>query len=89
MRSRTPFGVMQSTRICSRCGGRGKIIKEPCKKCGGKGRVRVTKQLEVNIPAGIDDGQTFLVRGQGDHGVNNGPAGDVAVTVTVRPEPAV
>ncbi len=87
VRSRTPFGVMQSTRTCSRCGGRGKIIKEPCKKCGGKGRVRVTKQLEVNIPAGIDDGQTFLVRGQGDHGVNNGPAGDVAVTVTVRPDP--
>lgn len=38
-------------------------------------------------PAGIDDGQTFLVRGQGDHGINNGPAGDVAVTVTVRPDP--
>ncbi len=84
---RTPFGVMQSTGACTRCGGKGKIIKEPCQKCGGKGRVRVTKKLEVNIPAGIDDGQTFLVRGQGDHGINNGPSGDVAVTVTVRPDP--
>ncbi len=82
-----PFGVMQTSAACPHCGGKGKIIKNPCKKCGGKGRVRVTRKLDINIPAGIDDGQTFLVRGQGDHGINNGPAGDVAVTVTVRPDP--
>ena len=79
--------VMQTVRTCPHCGGKGKIIKNPCKKCGGKGRVHVTRKLDINIPAGIDDGQTFLVRGQGDHGINNGPAGDVAVTVTVRPDP--
>ena len=87
VQQRTPFGVMQTVRTCPHCGGKGKIIKNPCKKCGGKGRVRVTRKLDINIPAGIDDGQTFLVRGQGDHGINNGPAGDVAVTVTVRPDP--
>ena len=87
VQQRTPFGVMQTVRTCPHCGGKGKVIKNPCKKCGGKGRVRVSRKLEINIPAGIDDGQTFLVRGQGDQGINNGPAGDVAVTVTVRPDP--
>ena len=51
------------------------------------GRVRKTRTLEVSVPAGIDDGQTFVLRGQGDHGVNGGPAGDVNVTVSVRPDP--
>lgn len=81
---RTPFGMMQSARPCSRCGGTGKIIKDPCKKCNGAGRIRKTAKLEVNVPAGIDDGQTFVLRGQGDHGLNGGPAGDVNVTVSVR-----
>ena len=84
---RTPFGMMQSTTTCSRCGGKGKIIRDPCKKCSGSGRVRVTKKLEISVPAGIDDGQTFVLRGQGDAGRNGGPSGDVNVTVTVRPDP--
>ncbi len=84
---RTPFGVIQSTGSCSRCAGKGKIIRDPCTKCKGLGRVRVSKTLDVNIPAGIDNGQTFVLRGQGDHGVNGGPAGDVNVVVSVRPDP--
>lgn len=83
---RTPFGMMQSVRTCTRCGGRGKIISNPCKKCAGKSRVRVTKKFEVNIPAGIDDGQTFVQRDLGDAGMNGGPAGNLRVTVTVRPD---
>lgn len=51
------------------------------------GRVRKSVKLEVDVPAGIDNGQTFVLRGQGDHGVNGGPAGDVNVTVSVRPDP--
>ena len=51
------------------------------------GRVRKSVKLEVDVPAGIDNGQTFVLRGQGDHGVNGGPAGDLNVTVTVRPDP--
>ena len=81
---RTPFGTVQTARACSRCGGKGTIIKDPCKDCGGKGRLRKSKTLEVSIPAGIDNGQSFVLRGEGDHGVNNGPAGDCVVTVTVR-----
>ena len=84
---RTPFGVIQSSRPCDRCGGKGKIIKTPCTSCRGLGRVRRTTKVSVNVPAGIDDGQTFVMRGQGDHGVNGGPAGDLNVTVSVRPDP--
>ncbi len=84
---RTMFGVIQSTKTCPRCGGRGKTIKNPCAKCGGAGRVRRPRKLEIAIPAGIDDGQVFAIRGQGDNGLNGGPPGDVNVTVTVRPDP--
>lgn len=84
---RTPFGVVQTSRTCSRCGGKGSIIQDTCKTCGGKGRLRKSKTLEVSVPAGIDDGQSFVLRGEGDHGLNNGPAGDCVVTVNVRPDP--
>ena len=87
VRRQSFMGVMQMRQPCSRCGGTGKVIKNPCQRCGGKGRVRVTRKLTVNVPAGIDDGQTFVVRGEGDHGTNGGPAGDVQVTVSVRPDP--
>lgn len=84
---RTMFGVIQSTKTCPRCNGRGKQIKKPCMKCGGAGRIRRPRKLEIAIPAGIDDGQVFAIRGQGDNGLNGGPSGDVNVTVTVRPDP--
>lgn len=84
---RTPFGMVQTAKACPRCGGKGTIIREPCKDCSGKGRVRKSKTLEVSIPAGIDDGQSFVLRGEGDQGLNNGPAGDCVVTVSVRPDP--
>ncbi|MCL2579134.1 MAG: molecular chaperone DnaJ [Oscillospiraceae bacterium] len=85
--SRTPFGVMQSSKACQRCGGKGTVVTSPCKTCVGKGRVRATRSIEVNVPAGIDDGQSFVLRGEGDHGLNNGPAGDCLVRVSVRPDP--
>ncbi|MBR5485980.1 MAG: molecular chaperone DnaJ [Oscillospiraceae bacterium] len=84
VQQRTPFGVMQAVRTCSRCAGKGKIVKDPCKTCAGKGRVRITKKLEVTIPAGIDHGQTFALRGQGDEGINGGPAGDLNITVIME-----
>ena len=83
---RTPFGVMQSQQPCTRCGGKGKLIKTPCKVCHGSGRVATKKTLEVSIPKGIDDDQSFALRGMGDAGSNGGPAGDVIVMVTVRPD---
>ena len=83
---RTPFGVMQSQQPCTRCGGKGKLIKTPCKVCHGSGRVATKKTLEVTIPKGIDDDQSFALRGMGDAGSNGGPSGDVIVMVTVRPD---
>ena len=62
---RTPFGMMQSTGPCPKCGGTGKIIHQPCSTCRGKGKVRRNRRIGVNIPAGIDDGQTISVKGPG------------------------
>lgn len=84
---RTPLGAISTTRPCNKCGGSGKIVTHPCQACGGSGQTRRATKIEVNIPAGIDDGQTLALRGQGDSGGNGGPAGDLQVTVTVRPDP--
>ena len=86
VQQRTPFGVMQSSRPCSRCGGKGQVIKKPCQKCHGTGHVANTKRVEVNIPAGIDDDQSLRLAGLGDAGANGGPAGDLIVLVSVRPD---
>ena len=75
---------MNSQHTCSRCGGRGKIVDDPCKKCGGKGKVRAARQIEINIPAGIDNGQVVTVRGNGDAGMNGGPAGDLHIEVRIK-----
>ncbi len=87
IQQRTAFGVMSSTSPCPNCGGRGKIIHSPCGKCRGKGSVRRNTTVSVNIPAGIDDGQTLSLRGSGHRGSNGGPSGDLLVTVQVAPHP--
>nr|WP_297172789.1 molecular chaperone DnaJ [uncultured Agathobaculum sp.] len=84
---RTPLGMFQTQSACPNCRGTGKIIKKPCAKCGGQGRVRKSRKFKVNIPAGIDDGQSIQQRGQGNAGINGGPAGDLFVTVSIRPHP--
>ncbi|MBQ5885196.1 MAG: molecular chaperone DnaJ [Clostridia bacterium] len=84
---RTPFGQMQTQHPCDQCRGSGKIIEKPCHTCGGKGKVRRTREEEINIPAGIDDSQILVVRGKGDAGINGGPAGDLNISVNVRPHP--
>lgn len=86
VQQRTPFGVMQSTQPCSRCGGKGKIIKTPCNKCHGSGKTGASKRVEVTIPAGIDDDQSLRLSGLGDAGTNGGSPGDLIVIVTVRPD---
>lgn len=85
VRRQTPMGVFATTSPCSRCGGKGKIIHQPCKDCHGTGAVRRRKTIQASIPAGIDQGQTISIRGQGHAGVNGGPAGDLLITITVRP----
>ena len=80
----TPFGQFASTTTCNACGGRGSKITDPCPKCNGSGHIRKSRELEVNIPAGIDHGQTVSVRGQGEAGLRGGPAGDLLITVYVK-----
>lgn len=82
---RTPFGMAQSVGRCSRCGGTGKIIHQPCKTCKGMGNIRRQHKISVKVPAGIDDGQALPLRGKGNAGANGGPAGDLYVSVSVRP----
>jgi molecular chaperone DnaJ len=75
----------QSTAPCDACRGTGKVIKTPCSACRGSGSVRATKSLTVTIPAGIDNGQKIALRGQGCDGRNGGPAGDLIITIQVKP----
>lgn len=84
---RTPFGVVQTQTVCSRCHGRGTIIDSPCRTCEGSGHVRKPSTVGINIPAGIDDGQIISIRGRGNAGINGGPAGDLQISVSVRPHP--
>ncbi len=84
---RTPFGMVQASAPCKKCGGRGKVVHTPCPKCGGRGAVRKNQKINIKIPAGIDDGQTISLRGQGNAGQDGGPQGDLLVTVMVRPHP--
>lgn len=87
VQQRSMFGMMQSQRPCSKCGGRGKIIEKPCAKCKGKGNVNMKKTVSVKVPAGIDDGMTLNVRGQGNAGSNGGSRGDLKVRISVRRDP--
>ena len=81
----SPLGIFQTTRPCSACGGKGKIVKNPCKNCNGKGYVKVSKKLSVTIPAGIDDEQRIALRGEGNAGRDGGTAGDLVIEVRVKP----
>ena len=84
-RRQTPMGVFASNGPCRKCGGTGRLIHQPCPDCRGTGAVRKRKTIKVNIPAGIDHGQTISLRGQGNAGRNGGPAGDLLITVMVQP----
>ena len=84
---RTPFGIMTSATTCPRCGGKGQVISNPCSSCHGTGKKSKSKKISVNIPAGIDDGQTLVVSGEGNAGSNGGPYGDLNIAITVRPDP--
>ena len=78
-------GFMTTIRTCSTCGGTGKVIKDRCPKCGGSGRVKRKRTATVKVPAGIDNGQTIVMNGQGEPGINGGPNGDLYIVITVKP----
>ncbi len=78
---------MQTQTTCPQCSGRGKIIKTPCNTCKGKGKVRRTNKVKVKIPAGVDQGQSVRVRGEGSVGANGGPNGDLLVEILIKRHP--
>jgi molecular chaperone DnaJ len=84
--SRSVFGEFVRAGTCPTCSGSGKLIEHPCEKCRGAGRVMEERTLEVEIPAGIHDGQRIRLSGEGHAGTLGGRAGDVYVEVHVRPD---
>lgn len=83
-RRKSILGFMETVVPCSACNGKGQKIENPCKKCSGAGRFRTTSKFEVNIPAGINDGQAICLGGKGDAGINGGPNGDAYLTIFVK-----
>ena len=78
------FSVQQT---CPRCGGTGKMVTDPCPTCHGEGRVKKHKTLSVKIPAGVDSGDRIRLAGEGEAGVNGGPAGDLYVVINLKEHP--
>src|SRR5690606_19684324 len=77
-------GFFSIQQTCPTCHGSGKVIPEPCTSCEGQGRIKKQKTLEVNIPAGIEDGMRIRSAGNGEPGVNGGPPGDLVVEIRIR-----
>lgn len=82
---KTPLGQFQSVSPCPHCGGSGEINETPCGTCGGSGRVRKDVTIAVDIPAGVDNDSVVSIRGQGEPGLNGGPAGDLYIVISVKP----
>lgn len=87
VQTQTIFGANTTIRTCSSCKGSGKVIKDPCPTCKGAGKVNKNKTLQVNIPKGIDDGQTIRLSGKGEPGERNGGYGDLLVTIRIQSSP--
>lgn len=81
------FGTVRNVQTCPDCQGSGKVIKEKCPDCRGTGYIPMKKRYSVDIPAGIDNGQSTRMPGLGEPGVNGGPRGDVLIEVIVKPHP--
>lgn len=82
---RTSGGWMTTVRTCPTCGGTGKVVTDKCASCGGTGRTRKRRTATVKVPAGIDNGQTIVMNGQGEPGLRGGPNGDLYISVIVKP----
>ncbi|MBI4708881.1 MAG: molecular chaperone DnaJ [Candidatus Portnoybacteria bacterium] len=82
---RAAFFSFSQTKTCPECQGRGKKPEKVCSKCGGDGRVKEYKTIKIKIPAGIEDGQAISLTGQGEAGMFGAPAGDLYVTIHIKP----
>ena len=81
----TILGTIQTRSTCPECKGKGKTYKSRCNTCKGNGKVKVTKTLTIDIPAGIDDGEQLRVSGKGEPGLNGGPNGDLYIEIRITP----
>ena len=82
--TRTPIGYIRNVTACPECGGSGQKIDSPCPDCSGRGQVRAKKTIEINIPEGINEGQTLQIGGAGEPGEKGGPAGNLLVTIRIK-----
>lgn len=78
-------GIFPQSEPCPTCRGQGVTMKNPCKACGGEGRVRIEKELQIHIPAGVDTGSRLRVAREGEAGMSGGASGDLYVVIQVRP----
>jgi len=83
--ARTPLGMLQQQSACPQCQGTGQIVDEVCGGCTGRGRLQKSKQLMINVPAGVDSGSRLRIRKEGDAGPKGGPPGDLYVFLSVKP----
>lgn len=84
---RTMFGTFMTKTTCSNCSGKGKSYKNKCSKCRGRGTINIKKEIEVQIPAGVDTGNQLRIAGKGETGLNGGPNGDVYLEFIVKDHP--
>ncbi|MGV6801063.1 MAG: molecular chaperone DnaJ [bacterium] len=82
-RVRAQQGFFTVERTCPACNGQGRVITDPCSDCGGQGRVRKNRTLQVDIPAGVEDGTRIRLSGEGEAGVRGGPFGDLYLFISV------
>lgn len=82
--ARSIFGSFSQVSVCPECGGEGKVFEKKCTHCGGEGRIKERREVEINIPAGINDGQTLTLRGQGEAGAKGAASGDLYVLIHVK-----
>jgi molecular chaperone DnaJ len=81
----TMFGSFMNVATCPKCGGEGTVVDDPCTACKGKGTVSKSRKININVPAGIDDGQVLTMRSEGEAGKLGGGYGDLLIYITVRP----
>lgn len=84
-RNNSLWGLFVQQRPCSECGGRGEVPDKRCQKCQGTGRIKEEQKVKIEIPAGIQTGQTLRVPQQGEIGPYGGPAGDLLVDIRIKP----
>lgn len=83
---RSLLGNVMTSQPCNSCRGFGQVVQSPCVSCRGQGRVRATRNLDLNIPGGVEDGLRLQLSGQGEVGFAAGPNGDIYLDIHVRPD---